>query len=221
MSFRQHDDKGSKEANKEAVQTAVMTRLSEEVAQASMQTKEKHDRLESARRACQETAAAIQANVEACANSVDVAVPMHSTAVEHFAATEIAAVQLIKHVTAMPKVKRDTQVISVPQLEAEQASDQHESGAGSVVPLHAGCDPRCQSSRNGGTESERADRDGHSTTRTEGRIGCRRTKTPQHLLDAEKKDHNYLVATLTVVQQEHDAQKVRQEEHDVDHMTKK
>ena len=92
-----------------------------------MQTKEKRDRLESARRACQETAAAIQAKVEACANSVDVAVPMHSTAVKHFAATEIAAVQLIKHVdtrssfTAMPKVKRDTRVISVSQLEAEQA----------------------------------------------------------------------------------------------------
>ena len=52
---------------------------------------------------------------------------MHNTAVEHFAATEIAALQLIKHVdtrssfTAMPKAKRDTQVISVPQLEAEQA----------------------------------------------------------------------------------------------------
>ena len=96
-----------------------MTRLSEEVAQGSMQTKEKRDRLESARRACQETAAAIQAKVEACANSVDVAVPMH------FAATEIAAVKLIKYVdtrssfTAMPEVKRDTQVISVPQLEAE------------------------------------------------------------------------------------------------------
>ena len=34
--------------------------------------------MESARRACQETAAAIQSKVEACANSVDVAVPMHS-----------------------------------------------------------------------------------------------------------------------------------------------
>ena len=42
----------------------------------------------------------------------------------------------------------------------------------------------------------------------------------QHLADAEKKDHNYTVAPLTVVQQEHDAQKVRQEERDVDHMTK-
>ena len=36
--------------------------------------------------------------MEACANSVDVAVSMHITAVKHFAATEIAAVQLIKHV---------------------------------------------------------------------------------------------------------------------------
>ena len=75
-----------------------MTRLSEDISQASVQTTEKRDRLESARRACQETAAAIQAKMEACANSVDVAVPMHSTAVKHFAATEIAAVQLIKHV---------------------------------------------------------------------------------------------------------------------------
>ena len=40
------------------------------------------------------------------------------------------------------------------------------------------------------------------------------------MADAEKKDHNYPVAPLTVVQQEHDAQKVLQEEHDVDHMTK-
>ena len=65
--------------------------------------------------------------MEACANSVDVAVLMHSTAVKHFAATEIAEVQLIKHVdtrssfSAMSKVKRDTQFISVPQFEAEQA----------------------------------------------------------------------------------------------------
>ena len=39
--------------------------------------------------------------MEACANSVDVAVPMHSTVVKHFAATEIAAVQLIKHVDTL------------------------------------------------------------------------------------------------------------------------
>ena len=91
-----------------------MDRLSEEVAQASVQTKEKRDRLESARRACQETATAMQAKVEARANSVNVAVAVH----------------------------------------------------------HAGCDPRCQGSRNVGTESERADRDGHSTTRTEGRVAA-------------------------------------------------
>ena len=75
--------------------------------------------------------ASIQAKVEACANSVDVAVLMHSTAVKHFAATEIAAVQLIKHVdtrssfTAMPKVERDTRVISVSRLDAEQAQAIH------------------------------------------------------------------------------------------------
>ena len=51
-----------------------MDRLSEEVAQASVQTKDKRDRLKSARRVCQETAAAVQAKVEACANRVDVAV---------------------------------------------------------------------------------------------------------------------------------------------------
>ena len=45
-------------------------------------------------------------------------------------------------------------------------------------------------------------------------------KTPQYLADAEKKDHNYSFAPLTVGQQEHEAQKVHQEEHDVDHMTK-
>ena len=88
---------GSQQADKETVQTAVIDRLSEEVAQASVQTKEKRDRLESARRACQETATAIQANVEACANSVNVAVAVHRAVVEHFAATEVAAVQLNKH----------------------------------------------------------------------------------------------------------------------------
>ena len=117
------------------MQTAVMDRLSEEVAQASVQTKEKRDRLESARRACQETATAIQAKVEACANSVNVAVAVHRAVVEHFAATEVAAVQLNKH-------KQST------------CESSHESGAGSVVSPHAGCDPRCQGSRNGGTESE-------------------------------------------------------------------
>ena len=45
-------------------------------------------------------------------------------------------------------------------------------------------------------------------------------KTPQYLGDAEKKDHNYPLAPLTVGQQEHETQKVHQEEHDVDHMTK-
>ena len=122
--------------------------------------------MESARRACQETAAAIQPKVEACANSVDVAVPMHSTAVEHFTVTEIAAVQLSTW-TPVPH-SRQCQRSSASRgsfpchswkqnkLKRSTCESSHESGAGSVVPLHAGCDPRCQGSRNGGTESERA-----------------------------------------------------------------
>ena len=127
----QHDGKWSKQADKETVQTAVMDRLSEEVAQASVQAGGKRDRLESARRACQETATAIQAKVEACGNSVNVAVAVHRAVVEHFA----FAVQLNKH-------KQST------------CESSHESGAGSVVSPHAGCDPRCHGSRNGGTDSE-------------------------------------------------------------------
>ena len=39
------------------------------------------------------------------------------------------------------------------------------------------------------------------------------------MADAEKKAHNYVVAALTVVQQEHDLQKVRLEGHDVERTT--
>ena len=112
---------------RDGVQTAVMARLSEEIAQAAVQTKEKRDRLELARRARRETAAAIQANVDACANSVNIAVAVHSAAVEHFAATNVAAEQPSEHVatrsssTALSEDKRDTRVTAVTQLEAEQA----------------------------------------------------------------------------------------------------
>ena len=216
------------QADKEALQTAMMARLSEDIAQASVQTKEKRDRLKSARRACQETAAAIQAKVEACANSVDVAVPMHGTLCSHrncsSTVDQARGHPFLIHGNAKSQARHAghfrVTVWKQNKLKRSTCESSHESGAGSVVPLHAGCDPRCQGSRNGGTESERADRDGLSTTRTEGRVGCRRTKTPQHLADEEKKDHTYPVAPLTVAQQEHDAQNVRQEEHDVDHMTK-
>ena len=167
-----------------------MTRLSEEVAQASMQTKEKRDRLESARRACQETAAAIQAKVEACANSVDVAVPMHSTAVEHFAATEIAAVQLIKHVdtrssfTAMPKVKRDTRIISE-SLCAVFALEV-------TAPL---------------TPSRSTPSSSMKTKRRKDNSRKERPKNGAELRSGRKLKKS-------------GEQKVRQEEHDVDHMTK-
>ena len=85
-----------------------------------MQTKEKCDRLESVRRARQETAAAVHANVDACVNSVNVAEVVHSAAVEHFAATKVAADQLSDH-GAQSDVKRDTRIAAVTQLDADQA----------------------------------------------------------------------------------------------------
>jgi len=121
------DGKRSKQADKEAEQNALMARLSEEISQAAMQTKEKRTRLESARRARQETAAAIQANVEACANSVAVAAAVHRGAVEHFAAAKAAVEQLGECVgarssaAALSEVERDARAAAVAQLEADQA----------------------------------------------------------------------------------------------------
>ena len=55
----------SSEANKEAEQTAVIARLSEEIIQAVQQKKEKRSRLEIARRAREECSPEHQ-NIEAC-----------------------------------------------------------------------------------------------------------------------------------------------------------
>ena len=83
--------------------------------------------MESVRRASQETAVAIHANVDACANSVNFAEVVHSAAVEHFADTKVAADQLRDHGSPVPSstaqsdVKRDTRIAAVTQLDADQA----------------------------------------------------------------------------------------------------
>ena len=79
------------------MQTVVMTRLSENISQASVQTSRRSAIVWNRCEEFDKRAAAIQVKVEECAKSVDVAVPMHSTAVKHFAATEIAADQARGH----------------------------------------------------------------------------------------------------------------------------
>ena len=71
----------------------MMARLSEEIIQAAQQTKEKRSRLEKARRAREETAAAVQANIDACMDA--------------FALASASTPQWWKHHTGM---KADVQV---------------------------------------------------------------------------------------------------------------
>ena len=85
----QHDDKESKQANKEAEQTAVIPRLSEEIIQTSQQTKEKRSCLETSRRAREECSPE-QQNIDACVNAFAFASADHTAAVEHHTAMKAA-----------------------------------------------------------------------------------------------------------------------------------
>jgi len=121
------DGKRSKQADKEAEQTAVMARLSEEIIQAAQQTKEKRSRLETARRAREETAAAVQANIDACMDAFALASAVHTAAVEHHTAMKAAVQRLNEHVTtrtsavALAEVELETRQAAVASQEAESA----------------------------------------------------------------------------------------------------
>ena len=71
------------EARKEAEQTVVMVRLSEEIIQTSQQTKEKQSCLETVRTAREETTATVQANIEACMDAFVLVFTVHTAVVEH------------------------------------------------------------------------------------------------------------------------------------------
>ena len=76
-----------------------MARLSEEIIQVAQQTKEKRSRLETDRRAREETAAAVQANIDACIDAFALASVVHTAAVEHHTAMKAAVQRSNEHVT--------------------------------------------------------------------------------------------------------------------------
>ena len=104
-----------------------MARLSEEIIQAAQQTKEKRSRLETARRAREETAAAVQANIDACMDAFALASAVHTAAVEHHTAMKAAVQRLKEHVTtrtsavALAEVELETRQAAVASQEVESA----------------------------------------------------------------------------------------------------
>ena len=92
--------------------------FSQEIADASQQTQEKRSRLEAARRAREETAAAVRANVDACTTVVMEAAAHHKAAVDRHSAMTAAIDQLSQHLTTRSSEATLAQV----ELEARSAA---------------------------------------------------------------------------------------------------